>query len=69
MSALSEFNEFEPRLKLAKNRFQLITGINSIQFEVKPIIIEPWLQFFKFGLLDYHLDNFGLIQSEQNSLG
>jgi len=24
----SEFNEFEPRLKSAKNRFQLIPGLN-----------------------------------------
>jgi len=25
---MSEFNEFEPRLKSAKNRFQLSTGLN-----------------------------------------
>ena len=25
---VSEFHEFEPRLKSAKNRFQLITGLN-----------------------------------------
>ena len=28
MHAESEFNEFEPRLKSAKNRFQLSTGLN-----------------------------------------
>ena len=25
---VSEFNEFEPRLKFAKNRFQFCTGLN-----------------------------------------
>ena len=27
-SSVSEFNEFEPRLKSAKNRFQLSAGLN-----------------------------------------
>ena len=55
----SEFNEFEPRLKSAKNRFQLSAGFNLEklkQFKVEPTIFEPclkfkpWLKFFKFGL-------------------
>ena len=38
----AEFNEFVPRLKSAKNRFQLSAGLTS----------KNWLQFkyFKFGL-------------------
>ena len=28
LPSVSEFNEFEPRLKSAKNRFQLSTGLN-----------------------------------------
>ena len=35
ISSESEFNEFEPRLKSAKNRFQLSAGLNlenAIQF-------------------------------------
>ena len=29
---MSEFNEFDPRLKSAKNRFQLIAGLNLETF-------------------------------------
>ena len=29
---VSEFNEFEPRLKSAKNRFQLSAGLNLEKF-------------------------------------
>ena len=29
---VSEFNEFEPRLKSAKNRFQLVAGLNLEKF-------------------------------------
>ena len=44
----SEFNEFKPRLKSAKNRFQLSVGLNlesgsNLKFK-------PLLNFFKFGL-------------------
>ena len=29
---VSEFNEFEPRLKSAQNRFQLSAGLNLVKF-------------------------------------
>ena len=50
----SEFKEFEPRLKSAKNRFQISAG--SLQFKVEPTIFKPRLKFMprfkflKFGL-------------------
>ena len=54
MSSVSEFNEFEPSLKSAKNRFQLSAGLNietintilrrtAYKFKLR-------LKFFKFGL-------------------
>ena len=55
----SEFNVFEPRLKSAKNRFQLSAGLNLETLntiEVEPTIFalrlkfKPRLKFFKFGL-------------------
>ena len=45
----SEFNEFEPRLKSAKNRFQLSTGLNLETLNtilVEPTIFKPRLKFF-----------------------
>ena len=30
---MSEFNEFKPRLKSGKNRFQLSTGLNIEKFD------------------------------------
>ena len=57
---MSEFNEFEPRLKSAKNRFQLSAGLNletlnTILSETNSIFkprlkFKPPLKFFKFGL-------------------
>ena len=58
---MSEFNEFEPRLKSTKNRFQLSAGLNletlnTILSETKPTIFKPRLKFkpplkfFKFCL-------------------
>ena len=57
---VSEFNEFEPRLKSAKNRFQLSAGFNLEKFNsifsMEPTIFEPRnkfkprLKLFKFGL-------------------
>ena len=56
---MSEFDEFEPRLKSGKNRFQLSTGLNLEKFNtilIEPTIFEPRLKFklrlkfFKFGL-------------------
>ena len=56
---VSEFNEFEPRLKFAKNRFQLsdslnleklntiLSGTNQLETRLK---FKPRLKFFKFGL-------------------
>ena len=59
--SVSEFNELEPRLKSAKNRFQLSAGGNIEKlFYVEPTIFEPrlklklpfkfkpWFKFFKF---------------------
>ena len=49
--SVSEFNEFEPRLKSAKNQFQLRTGLNLEKFDkVEPTIFKPRLKFFKFVL-------------------
>ena len=50
---MSEFNEFKPRLKSPKNRFQLNAGLNLKKLNaifVVPTIFEPRLKFFKFGL-------------------
>ena len=53
--SVSEFNDFEPRLKSAKNQFQFKSWI---QFSVEPTIFEsrlkfyPRLKVFKFGLGD-----------------
>ena len=52
-SSVFEFNEFKPRLKSPKNRFQFK---NLIQIKVEQTKFEPrlkfkpWLKFFKFGL-------------------
>ena len=56
---VSEFNEFEPRLKSAKNRFKLSAGLNLVTlhtilrgtniFELR-LKFKPRLKFFKFGL-------------------
>ena len=58
-SAVSEFNEFKPRLKSHKNRFQLSAGLNveklntilskTSKFE-RRLKFRPRLKFFKFGL-------------------
>ena len=62
MSSVSEFNEFEPRLKSAKNRFQLSAGLNfeKLNTILSEITIfeprhkfKPQLKFFKFGLRQY----------------
>ena len=47
-----EFNEFEPRPKSAKNRFQMSNGLNHEKLNIikKTNHIEPCLNFFKFGL-------------------
>ena len=48
METEPEFNEFEPRLKSTKKRFQLSAGINLetiLQFQVEPTIFEPRLKF------------------------
>jgi len=51
LTSESEFNELEPSLKSAKERFQLGVGLNlEIQFYVEPTIFEPRLKFFEFGL-------------------
>ena len=57
MIPVSEFNEFEPRLKSAKNRFQLSTSLNletlnKILSETNYIWLkfQPPLKFFKFDL-------------------
>ena len=54
-SLVSEFNEFELRLKSAKNRFQLSAGLNleklNTIFSGEPTIFEPRLKFNKFGLM------------------
>ena len=34
MYPVSEFNEFEPRLKSSKNRFQLSAGLNLKKFNI-----------------------------------
>ena len=34
--SLSEFNEFQPRLKSPKNRFQLSAGLNLEKFKQRP---------------------------------
>ena len=58
---VSEFNEFEPRSKSAKNRFQLSAGLNlktlnTILSETNHIWagprlkFKPQLKFFEFGL-------------------
>ena len=50
---VSEFNEFKPRLKSPKNRFQLSAGLNlkiEYHLKVEPTKFEPRLKFFKFGL-------------------
>ena len=57
---VTEYNEFEPRLKSAKNRFQLsrrlnLETLNTILSEINRIwaaayIFKPRLKFFKFGL-------------------
>ena len=54
---MSEFNEFEPRLKSDKNRFQLSADLNLEKLNaIEPTIFEPRLdvklrlKFFKFGL-------------------
>ena len=55
----SEFNEFEPHLKSAKNWIQLSAGLNLetlYTISVEPTIFEPLLKFksgfkfFKYGL-------------------
>ena len=48
----SEFNEFEPRLRSSKNRFQLSAGLNfeTLNTILEPTIFDPRLKFFKFGL-------------------
>ena len=55
----SEFNEFKPRLKAVKNRFQLSAGLNLEKFDTvlsESIIFslrlkfKLQLKFFKFGL-------------------
>ena len=55
----SEFNEFKPRLKAAKNRFQLSAGLNLEKFDTvlsESIIFslrlkfKLQLKFLKFGL-------------------
>ena len=43
---VSEFNQFKPRLKSPKNRFQLSARLkNEKQSKVKPTIFEPRLKF------------------------
>ena len=58
-TSVSEFNKFEPRLKSAKNRFQLSDGLNLEKLNTilsGPSIFEPRLKFkprlkfFQFGL-------------------
>ena len=44
----SEFNEFEPRLKSAKNRFQSSAGLNLEKLNTilsEPTRFESWLKF------------------------
>ena len=55
MYTVSEFNEFEPRFKSAKKRFQLRAGLNlekSNTISSETTLFEPRLKFkfFKFGL-------------------
>jgi len=45
----STFNEFEPRLKSPKNRFQLRAGLNLKKLNInkaEPTIFKPWFKFF-----------------------
>ena len=49
-STVSEFNEFELRLKSAKNRFKLSAiQVEPTIFKPRPKF-KPWLNIFKFGL-------------------
>ena len=41
----SEFNEFEPRLKSPKNRFQLIASLN-LETQEEPTIIELLMKYY-----------------------
>ena len=43
ISTVSEFNEFEPRLKSAKNRFQLSAGLYLKKMEYKFKWNQPYL--------------------------
>ena len=64
---MSEFNEFEPRLKSAKNRFQLSAGLKLKKLNT--ILVEPRLKFksrlkfFKFGLRIHSLKYLGFLKS------
>ena len=49
LNSESEFDEFEPYLKSAKNRFQLSAVFNLEKLNAI-LIFEPRLKFFKFGL-------------------
>ena len=54
----SEFTEFEPCLKSAKNRFRLSTGLNleTLNTIFEPIIFEQRLKFFKFASGNTYLE-------------
>ena len=46
--SVSEFNEFEPRLKSAKNQFQLSASLNLEKLNTilsEPTILKPRLKF------------------------
>ena len=56
LKTVSEFNEFKPRLKSPKNRFQMSAGLNlekwnTILSGTNPRLkFKPRLKFFNFGL-------------------
>ena len=69
---MSEFNEFEPRLKSAKNRFQLSAGLN---LETLNTILSETNHYLRGGLNLSRLSNYlnsasgyQSKQSQQNSL-